>query len=187
MKARAWSRVTSNGKNTKTTEKTTKHGDIGPRAKWAIPDTTGAHAEPWRSRHTRSTRDPTRPAIIGLWGWDSTRKVCHESSAPKHSARMALPHSSQRGIKWDAPSGGSGFESRRRPPSAPLDGARSTRRVPGGRTPKYPLRPWVHTRGGNHQSVPGRKVEVGGSYARPTPRTYVGGTICRGGGEATPW
>ena len=83
--------------------------------------------------------------------------------------------------------GGSGFESRRRPSPAPLDGARSTRRVPGGRTPKYPLRPWVHTRGGNHQSVPGRKVEVGGSYARPTPRTYVGGTICRGGDRRHLW
>ena len=137
--------------------------------------------------HTINTRPhPARYyRVMGVG--QHTRSVPREQPAPERSERMALPHSSQRGIKWDAPSGGSGFESRRRPPSAPLDGARSTRRVPGGRTPKYPLRPWVHTRGGNHQSVPGRKVEVGGSYARPTPRTYVGGTICRGGDRRHLW
>ena len=40
------------------------------------------------------------------------------------------------------------------------DGTGCRKRVPKGRAPKCPLRLWAHTRGGNHQSVPGRKAEV---------------------------
>ena len=48
------------------------------------------------------------------------------------------------------------------------------------RTPKYPLWPWAHTRGGNHQIVPRQKVEVGDR--EPDPFVDLRGcAICRAG------
>ena len=61
------------------------------------------------------------------------------------------------------------------------DGTGCRKRVPKGRAPKCPLRLWAHTRGGNHQSVPGRKAEVkedrvpGPSYGLTWAARYAGG------------
>ena len=128
--------------------------------------------------------NPSRPNLTGLWGRESTSDVYQSKTLTPHKGDYREGDPSP-----PRPRGGSkvtpGSIPRGRPLPAPLDGARLTRRVPGGRAPKHPLRLWAHTRGGNHQSVPGRKVAAKEDRSLDPPAEIRGHALAAGGRSNT--
>ena len=150
-------------------------------ARYPIPSGAPSAAEGQSTSRELSAPMPDFAGQEGL-----SRRTCASCRARARATRGSGPRPPQTGDSgYGAARGSLGFDSRGRPPPAPLDGAvqlgtslwphvqghgarvrgqreraRDAGRVPVRRAPKCPLRLWAHTRRGNHQSVPGRKAEV---------------------------